>query len=225
MEEAEATSKNIRKILDDISYNLQKKLESLRKDALELKQKYQDQQRDFSIQNSSLLTAFDDLNREAQSLANKKIMLRKSLDKEETDLEKLDRENQEFQKQMDELEVLNRSLKEKKQEVEDKYKMLLLKSEQLRGKAEFRENEHREMNEAYKRYLGLEIIKMRENAVKISYGNLGTECYVIMDFTNEDCVVESLPEVNLEKLNYLFKEKKSIYEFIKCARGLLKQRL
>ncbi|ELA41986.1 uncharacterized protein VICG_01003 [Vittaforma corneae ATCC 50505] len=225
MDQSEATSKNIRTILNDIWQNLQSKHENLKRDAADLKRKQQDQCRDFSIQNSALLAAFEDSNREAQSLINRKVMLRKSLEKEEADIGKLDKENQEFQRQADELEVLNRSLRERRQDVEEKYKMLLLKSQQLKGKAELKENEHKEMNEAYKRYLGLEIVKIKENVVKISYNNLGSECYMVLDFTNEDCVTGSVPEINIDKLNYLFKEKRNFYEFVKCVRDQLKQRL
>lgn len=225
MDQPEAASKNIRKILNDIWQSLQLKMENLRKDVADVKRKQQEQCRDFSIQSSTLLAAFEDANREAQSLVNRKVMLRKSLEKEETDISRLDKENQEFQRQADELEALNRSLKERRLDIEEKHKVLLLKLQQLKGKVELKESEHREMNEAYKKYLGLDITKIKDNVVKISYNNLGSECYIVLDFTNDDCVAESMPEVNIDKLNYLFKEKRNFYEFVKCMRDQLKQRL
>lgn len=225
MDQPESTSKNIRKILSDISRNLQTKMETLKKDVLELKRMQQEQARDFSMQSSALLGVFEDVSRESQALTTKKAMLRKSLEKEEADLARLERENQEFQKQADNLEALNRGLRERSEEVEEKHRMLQQKLRQLREKAELKENEHRETNIAYKKYLGLEIAKVKDNVVKISYGNLGHECYIILDFTTGDCVAESQPEVNIEKLNYLFKEKKNFYEFVKRVRDQLKQRL
>jgi len=225
MDQAESTSKSIQRILSDISKNLQSKMENLKKDVLELKRMQQEQARDFSMQSSSLLGVFEDLNRETQALMARKSMLRKSLEKEEGDLARLERENQEFQRQADDLEILNRGLKEKHEEVREKYRMLQQKLQQLRGKAEVKENEHRETNSAYKKYLGLEIAKVKENVIKIAYNNLGHECHVILDFTNGDCVAESQPEVNIDRLNCLFKEKKNFYEFVKRVRDQLKQRL
>jgi hypothetical protein len=226
MDQSEAASTNIKKIINDISKNLQAKIESVKKDALELKRKQQEQSRDFSIQISTLImSTFEDSNREVSTLSNRKAMLRKSLDKEEADILKLEKENQDFQKQVEELESLNRGIKDRKQDAEDKYKLLMYKVQQLKGKVESKENEHKNVNEIYKKYLGLNIVKIKDNVVKILYNNLGNECYIILDFTSTDCVTESFPEINLEKLNYLFKEKKNFYEFIKCVRELLKQKL
>lgn len=224
MDQPESASKNINKILNDVLKNLQTKVEAIKKEAFELNRKQKDQLRDFSIQNSALSSTFDDSNRESQSLSNRKALLRKSLDKEELDIAKVEKENQEFQNQVDDLESHNRTLKDRKQDIEEKNKLLILKVQQLKNKVKTKENEHKGINEVYKKYLGLTITKIKENVVKIIYNNLGSECYIVLDFTNEDCVTESLPEINLERLNYLFKEK-NFYEFVKSVRDQLKQRL
>lgn len=225
MDRPEAVSKNIKKILNDIAQNLQTKLEGFKKDVEDLKKKQMMQGREFAIQNSALLSAFDEANRESQSLTNRKHLLKNSIDREESDLSRLEKENTEFQKQVDELEGVNRTLRERKQDAEEKYKMLLLKLQQIKGRAQSKEKEHKELNESYKKFLGLEITKVKENSIKISYKNLGSDCYVVLDFAADEIVVESLPELNLEKLNYFLKERANFYEFVKYVRDQMKQKL
>lgn len=225
MDDSDSTTKNIRKILNEVSKSLQVKMDVLKRDVADLKRMQQEQERDFSMQSSALLGVFEDLNRETQVLTTRRTMLKKSLDKEEVDLVRLERENQEFQKQVDGLEALNRSLKEERDEAEEKHRILQQKLQLLRSKTKLKENEHKGVNMTYKKYLGFDIIRVRDNVVKIVYYNLGHECYITLDFTNQECVVESQPEVNLDKLNYAFKERENFYEFFKRVREILKQRL
>ncbi|KAM0680415.1 hypothetical protein GINT2_001475 [Glugoides intestinalis] len=225
MEQSEAASKNIRKILNDIERSIQTKFDVLKKDVAELKKRELEQQIDFSIQSSILLSSFDEVNRESQSFNNRRAPLKESIEQEDFDVSKLEKENEEFRKQVNDLDNENRDLKEKKQDVEEKYKLLLLKSQKLREKMRNKKDVHQTLNEGYKKFLGLEISKLKENTIKISYENLGSECYIVLDFSTEECVTETLPELNVEKLNYLFKEKKNFYEFVKCVREQLKQKI
>lgn len=225
MDQIEPVSKNIKKIVEEITQNLQTKFDSLKRDLLNLKKRQQEQTRDFSLQNSALLAVFEESNRESQTLASRKILLKKSIDKEKFDLIKLEKENQGFQQQLEELENVSAGLKERKLEALEKHRLLTVKLQQLKGKALTKETEHKGSNELYKRFLGLEMVRIKDNVVKIIYKNLGSECYVILDFSSEETVTESLPDLNLEKLNYLFKEKKNFYEFVKCVRDQMKLKL
>lgn len=225
MDQLEPVSKNIRNILDEISQNLHMKFDNLKKDIQHLKKKQMEQNRDFSLQNSALLSVFEEANRDSQALTNRRILLKKSLEKEETDLVKLEKENQEFQKQLDDLESVNLTLNENKQELLEKHRMLVVKLKQLKEKSSSKAIKYKEFNDLYKKFLGIEISTVKDNVIKISYKNLGTECYIILDFSKEETVTESLPELNIEKMNYLFKERKSFYEFVKCVRDQIKQKL
>lgn len=225
MDQLEPVSKNIRNILDEISQSIQMKFDNLKKDIQNLKKRQMEQNRDFSLQNSALLTVFEEANRDSQTLTNRKTLLKKSIEKEEIDLIKLDKENQEFQQQLDDLERINLTLNENKRELIEKHRMLTVKLKQLKERSSSKEIEHKESNELYKKFLGIEILKVKDNAIKIVYKNLGTECYIVLDFSKDETVTESLPELNIEKMNYLFKEKKSFYEFVKYIREQIKQKL
>lgn len=224
MDQPEAASKNIKKIINDISQSLQAKKEELKRTITALKDRHSSQVKEASNENSNLISLFEEINRESVALNSRKNLIRKSLDKEETELIKLDKENQEFLAQMNELEALNRSFKERKDEFDEKFKVLQSKNQNMRERLQIKNKDQKSINEAYKKYLGLEIVKIRENVVKIQFNNFSSDYYCVLDFTRDDCVSECFPDMNLERLNYLFKERKSFYEFIKYLRDQFKQK-
>lgn len=224
MDQPEAASKNIRKIISDITQSMHSKKEELRKSITDLKDLLKTQTHEFTEEHSKLIGLFDEINRDSQTLNTKKTLLRKSLDKEESELEKLERENQDFIAQLNDLEELNRSLNERKTEFEEKFKILKAKSINMKDRLQIKTRDQKNLNEAYKKYLGIEFLKLRDNVIKIQFNNFTSDCYCILDFSCSECVSECFPELNLEKLNYLFKEK-SFYQFIKCLRDQFKQKM
>lgn len=225
MDQPEAASKNIRKIINDITQSIQSSKEELKKSIAALKESHITRSRTASEEHANLISLFEEINRESQALNTRKALIRKSLDKDEIELQKLDKENQEFQKQMKDLESLNRNLKDKKEELSEKYKILQSKSSSMRERLQAKTKDQKSLNEAYKKYLGIEILKLRENVIKIQFNNFGSDYHCILDFSQEDCVSECFPEMNVERLNYLFKEGKSFYEFVKYLRDQFKQKM
>lgn len=225
MDNPEAASKNIRKIIGDITQSMQTKREELKKNITDLKELYNSQIKDSCEEHSKLLCLFEEINRDSQSLNTKKALIRKSLDKEDSEIQKLDSENQDFVLQLTDLETLNKSLKERKAEFDEKFKILQTKSRNMKERIQIKTKDQKSLNEAYKKYLGIEFLKLKENVIKIQFNNFGGDCYCILDFNNEECVSECFPDLNIEKLNYLFKERKSFYEFIKYLRNQFKQKM
>lgn len=225
MDPAEAATKNLRNIVKDVTEKLHVKSDELRRMAVQLKERHSSRSRARSEEHAKLLNAFEEGNRLGQGLIGKKNLLRKSLDKEEIDLLRAERENQELMNHLTELEIANKALLERRIDAEEKSKSLATKCRQLKERVESKYKEQKSANDTFKVYLGLDIARIKENMIKIIFNNLGIECYMVIDFSLKDCVSECHPELCLEKLNYAFKEKKSFYEFIKYARGQLKQRI
>lgn len=225
MDPAEAATKNLRNIVKDVFERMHARFDEFRRMVVQLREHHSSRSRMRAEEHARLLSAFEETSRLGQSLANRRNLLRKSLDKEEVDLLRAERENQELLDHLEELETANKILLERRIDGEEKSKSLATKCRQLKERMESKHREQKSVNDTFKVYLGLDISRIRENMIKIMFNNLGIECYVIIDFSQKDCVSECHPELSLEKLNYAFKEKKSFYEFIKYTREQLKQRI
>jgi len=225
MDQTEAASKHIKNIIRDISENLQSKTEEFRALAMRFKEKYLLKTRNYSSEQAKLTQSLEDEAAIEQGLNSKKDLLKQSLEKEEIDLAKLDKENQELVDHIKSLEHTNKGLLEKQIDAEDKGKNLDLKCRTLKERNDIKFMQQKVINDKFKQFIGLDIIKVKDNIVKIVFSNLEHNCYVVVDFSRTDCVSETQPELNLEKLNYAFKEKANFYEFVKFVREELKQKV
>lgn len=220
-----AATKNLRNIVKDVSEKLHARSDELRRMVAQMREHHSSGSQRRSEEHAGLLRVFEESSRMGQGLGSKKSLLRRSLDKEEMDLLRIERENQELQDHLAELEAANKKLLEQRIDMEEKSRSLTAKCKQLKERIESKCKEQKGVNDSFKVYLGLDIVRMKENMIKIMFSNLGTECYVIIDFSLGDCVSECHPELSLEKLNHAFREKKNFYEFVRYAREQLRQKM
>lgn len=236
MESHESSSKNIKNLLKEIEENLLDKFNKLKKSAADLREKRQTVSLLCAEQNLKLLNSFEAADRESNSFSNKKANLRKALDKEEADLMTLTRENDELLYNLSVLESNNKMLKERLSEAEENLNKKIMRLNILKQKKQSKMDEQQVLNEYYKKYLGIEISSVRENVLKIQFTLIPSGCYIIIDFNENsadvECnkssfgsVIECLPDINLDQVNFAFKEKKNIYEFLKHMRSVFLQKM
>jgi hypothetical protein len=210
------SSKNIRKIINDLNQSILSKKEELRKNTLLLKDKFLNKNKESNLENNNLIKLYEELNEENSNLNNKKNLIKKNLEREEQELLKINKENLELENNIKELETINCKNVEIKRDLIEKLNKIRNLNANLKNK-----NRNLNSNELYKKYLGIELIKIKENVIKLEFNNFNSDSFVILDFTREDCVIECCPEINIERLNYLIKDK-SFYEFVKYLREQFK---
>lgn len=225
MDQTEATTKNLKNITKDVLKCLIERSEEFKSSIKKFKENYFNKINKFSADEAVLRSTLENEKIIEENLSSKILLIKKSLEKEEADITKLDSENDILKDQIKELENTNKFLLEKLIDIEEKEKHLKSKCKQLRDRKENKIKEQKLINNLFKLYFGLDIIKLKEDVIKIIFYNLGCECYVIIDFSQNESVSECHPQINLEKVNYAFKEKKNFYEFIKFIREQLKQNI
>lgn len=225
MEKSESPIKHLKCIVKDVTECLQSKAEGIKTSLIQYKEAFSLTQRELMNENSHLNAKLREVQGLESTLLNKKDLLVQSIENEEKDLLKAEKENRELIEMTKTLEASNKNLLERQIDAEEKLKTLSAKCKMMREKAEVKSKEQKNINDMFKIFFGMDIIKIKENIIKILFTNLETECFVIIDFSRFDCVSETFPELNLEKLNYAFNESPSFYEFVKLVRTQLKSKL
>lgn len=225
MDQVEATSKHLKNMIKEVNENLQNRIEEFKAMIRKLKENISSSQRAYQNEKTRLIHELEDEQRLEKSLIAKKEIIRASLEKEHADLFKLEKEYEELVDHVNNLENTNRNLLESQIDAEEKNKTLNLKCKVLKEKNELKHKQQKCLNDNFRHFLGIDIVKIKEDLVKIVFNNLEASCYVLIDFSKEECVSETHPELSLEKLNFMFKEKGSFYEFIKYVREELKRKI
>lgn len=78
----------------------------------------------------------------------------------------------------------------------------------------------------YKKYLGLEIVPIKDSVIKIEFFNITRDSqvsYIVLDFSEGNTVTDCYPLFNsLESINFLFLNHNDFYEFLKVVRSQFK---
>lgn len=225
MDQTEATVKNLKQIAKEVMEGMKKRTDEFKKSLVKFKEINSRKMASSASDRAKLMSAHDDQVFLDQALNSTLLSTRNAIEKEEYDIQKLENEQASLLRHVNELENSNRNLLEKIIDTEDKESQLQNKIKQLKDKKDNKMKDQKEHNDLFKLYLGLDIQKLKENTIKIIFNNMGTECYVVMDFSLTDPVCECLPELNLEKANYSFKEEENFYTFVKYIRTQLKQNM
>lgn len=225
MEQVEPTTKNLKNISKDVLNGLIARSEEIKTLSTNFKEHYHIKINKFTAEKTRLQA---ELSKETLQIeADTEIIkiMNKSLEKENLELAKLDSENQHLAEQIRIIESTNKNLLEKLIDVEEKEKYMKIKCKQLKDKKESNMKEMKIVNDLFKKYFGFDVIRLKEDSLKIVFNNLECECYVIFDFSQVESVIECYPQMNLEKINIAFREKKNFYDFAKYIRNLLKMNI
>ncbi|KAI5150031.1 hypothetical protein ENBRE01_1259 [Enteropsectra breve] len=158
-----------------------------------------------------------------QALIQRRHAIEQSIQNDAAEMQQLEDENINFEKQHGVLTLLNKTLSERKNELTEKYANLNSRYSTLKAKRDLKLKEQHTINQHYKTFLGLDIHRVRDHCIKIVFSHFSTECSTTIDFNREDCVIECMPELNLERLNFAFKEKGCFYKFAQYLRNEFKK--
>lgn len=221
----EQGSNTIRQLSKEIGDNINKKIGDLKRKINALREKMNHQERMNAEEHFKLTKAVEEAKELNHCLIGRRTALQQHNIKDEEEIKRLEKDNQDLNNQIKELQVINKTLNDKVTELNEKYNGLFSKYSYNKEKYDTKIKQQKDLNHNYRTILGINMIRIRDNCIKVIFYNLPSECYVLIDFNNPDCVIECNPVISLEKLNFIFKEAKCFYKFIKYIRGEFKKLL
>lgn len=224
-EHDDSPTKTIKRLVKELSENLNGKTSSLKKQTAKIREDHMLHERKACEELARLNKTLEELKISNQALINRRQTIQDIICRDEEELAKIEGENESLQGQVRELQLSNKKFSDSKNESSDKHNNLQARYQALKNKYDTKIKEQKSMNHNFKVYLGVDIFRVKDKTLKIVFYNLGVECYVIIDFNKEECVGECVPDLNVERLNFMFKEGGDFYKFIRFVRAEIRKKL
>ncbi len=218
-------SKTIKHMQDEILENIRERLAVLKRKFGESRESYFLQERNNTEAIVKGRRKLEDLRSINKLLTTKKSKLEEEIRKDELEKQKAAEKFQQMEAELNILSEINTAKQKLRSDLFESIQTLNAKYLIQKNKFDTSDKHQMEINSRFRKFLGLEIECIKENKLKIGFNNLGVDCYFIIDFNSKDCVTECVPEINIERANFLFKEIQDFYKFIKTMRNEIKSKL
>lgn len=218
----------IKKIMNEIIDDLKENLDVYRTHAINVKRQISKDKQESEVLVQTMSSTINEMKEKNERMIDRRNVLRKKIEEDEKEIKEWEEEKLDLIDQIKELEINLNSLKSTYKEKKSKAENLLRKSQMITHKNKLRDDEFSIKAEYFKKYLGINIIPIREDIIKIVFSRVYTddlvECYVIMDLSSESPVTETYPQLyDIDKVNCIFKEYSNFHEFIKTMRNEFKK--
>ncbi|KAI4291305.1 hypothetical protein PAPHI01_0579 [Pancytospora philotis] len=221
----DSAAKAVRKLAADVSENMTNRVNDLKRKFARMNETQGLEERRLNGEVLRLTKMLEDLRAQTHTLIERRASVQGIREKDVQELARLEADNQQLQAQIEGLAQTNARLLELKADAEGKRDSLQTKLLVMRKKHEAKITELKSAGESYRRYMGIDISRVKDRALKLEFFYLGAECYLVIDFSTGGAITDCVPELNLEKLNYMFKEGGDFYEFIRSVRNEFRMRV
>ncbi|ADM12611.2 chromosome segregation protein Spc25-like protein [Encephalitozoon intestinalis ATCC 50506] len=222
-EHTPANVEKIKGVMDGIIGDLEGYLEMYKSHARFLRGRISRDKQEGEVLLQTVTSTLNEMKERNERLVDERNGLRLRIEQDVRDLRASEDEKHELVNQIRELEMGNLNLKEvfrEKKSIENAFtKKMELVSERSRQREVLMEAKA----EWFRRYLGMDIIPVRENVIKIVFSRIcpedSVECFVTLDLSLEGPVVDLFPRMyDLEKANNLFREHSNFHDFLRTVR-------
>jgi len=231
-ETKETPLKIIKTLAKDLIEQMTTKTQELRTQLSKSRDYYTTIERE-RIEKVELLTKrIEEAKRKNELLLERRGDLQEKINRDVDELNGLEKENSELGRQINELKIINKNLVERKEALGNKLTGISGKHAAMRNKEMIRAKDQAIINQNYKTFFGINILRNGGNSVKIVFSHTGGgESYVVFDFNQKNSITEvsgglsgtgsfnGAGSLSVEKLNLVFQEMKSFCKFIKYLRG------
>ncbi|AFN84093.1 chromosome segregation protein Spc25-like protein [Encephalitozoon romaleae SJ-2008] len=223
MEHTAANAEKIRGVMDGIINDLEGYLEMFRNHARFLRGRISRDKQEGEVLLQTVTSTLNEMRERNERLVDERNALKSRIEQDTKDLKASEDEKHELMNQIRELEMNNLDLKEVFQEKKGIENAFVKKMELIFERNKQREALMEAKAEWFKRYLGMDIIPVRENVIKIVFSRIcpedSVECFVTLDLSMEDAVIDLFPRMyDLEKANGVFRECRSFHDFLAVIR-------
>ncbi|AFM99385.1 hypothetical protein EHEL_111110 [Encephalitozoon hellem ATCC 50504] len=223
LEHAAANAEKIRGMMDGIVNDLEGHLEMFRSHARFLRGRISRDKQEGEVLLQTVTSTLNEMRERNERLVDERNALKSRIEQDTKDLRASEDEKHELVNQIRELEMSNRDLKEVFREKKGIENAFVKKMELVSERNKQREALMEAKTECFRKYLGMDIIPVRENVIKIVFSRIcpedSVECFVTLDLSVEDAVIDLFPRMyGLEKANGVFRECGNFHDFLVAVR-------
>lgn len=222
-EHAASNVEKIRGMMDGVLGDLEANLEMYRDYGRLLRGRISRDKQEGEVLVQTVTSTLNEMKERNERLVDERNMLWARIEQDTEELRASEDERHELLNQIRELEMSSVQLGEVLRERKAIEASLVKKTELVSERARQREAQMEERSRWFRRYLGMDIVPVRENVIKIVFGRIcrdeGVECFVTLDLSLESPVVDLFPRVyGLERANGEFREHGGFHEFLRAVR-------
>ncbi|CAD26033.2 similarity to HYPOTHETICAL PROTEIN YDD5_SCHPO [Encephalitozoon cuniculi GB-M1] len=223
-EHTAANVEKIKSVMDAIMGDLEGYLEMYRSHARFLRGRISRDKQEGEVLLQTVTSTLNEMKERNERLVDERNGLRSRIEQDTKDLRASEDERHELMNQIKELEMGNLDLKEVLKEKRGIEGAFAKKIELVFERNKQREAQMEAKAGWFRRYLGIEIIPMRENVIKVVFSRIcpedSVECFVTLDLSADGPVVDLFPRMyGLERANSLFREHNNFHDFLRVIRS------
>jgi myosin heavy subunit len=223
-EQVPSSIKRIRGIMDETVQDLERCLDIYKTHTVHLRRQIRGDRQESEILLQTATATLSEMKERNEKMVEERNGLRSEIEQDEAELRASEGEKHELLNQIKELEMNNANLKDVYNEKKSRGDGLSRKLAMIEAKGKQKEEAVRKKVELYRRYLGVDIVPVKEDVIRIVFGGMCAdeeiECSVLLDLSSESPVVETFPQIyTLEALNHIFRRHSNFHEFLKTVRS------
>ena len=198
--------------INETVQNAQNKLRNFKQDNLK-------QEKDILDENAALVKSINTMKIEIEDLMNKKAILKEKMELNLEEMKETEKENEEYKQSENSIQMNIKSAERNVERLKEEIENLKIKKANLLNKNEEQERQFLIEMDFYKNIMGVEYKVIKEYVVKLLFKVENKQVWIIFDFSKEDVVVKSEPEINYEYYNEIYKKSPDFYKFLKLLRS------
>lgn len=208
----------IKETVDNIKVLLSTMMDEIRHKINQLKCDYNMNKKIISDDKDNLLKETKEIKKQITNLVKTKAILERKLESDLNKMVEMEKENMNYKKTENNLKSTISVLENNLKDIKDNIESLSVRKCNLLIKNDKQLSKIIEQNAIYTKYLGIDFKSVKDNVIKIFFTIYNQRCWIILDFNQENVLIESEPKLNLDYFNSLYTEIPNFYIFIKQIR-------
>lgn len=228
MEQPAMNVDKIKNIADEIVSDLERYLNMYKNHVVFLRGRIRRDKQEAEVLLQTVTSTLNEMKERNERLIDERNELKERIEQDIAELKNSENERHELMSQIRELEMHNVELKETSKEKKSMLWNLIKKAEMISEKNKQKEIQVESKVLCFKKYLGMSIIPIRENVIKVVFDRIcqdeGVECFLTLDLSADASVIDLFPRIHdLERLNLLFRKHDNFHDFLKVVRNDFKK--
>ena len=208
----------IKETVDNIKVLLSTMMDEIRHKINQLKCDYNMNKKIISDDKDNLLKETKEIKKQITNLVKTKAILERKLESDLNKMVEMEKENMNYKKTENNLKSTISVLENNLKDIKDNIESLSVRKCNLLIKNDKQLSKIIEQNAIYTKYLGIDFKSVKDNVIKIFFTIYNQRCWIILDFNQENVLIESEPKLNVDYFNSLYTEIPNFYIFIKQIR-------
>ncbi|KAM0671774.1 hypothetical protein CWI42_121100 [Ordospora colligata] len=222
-ESVTANVERIREMMDGILRDVDGYLERYRSYVMHARGRICRDKQEGEVLLQTVASTLNEMKEKNEMLVSERNTFKAKIEHDTEDMKMSENERHELLNQIKELEMSNLGLSEVAKEKKSMSGALARKMEMVSERKKSRESQMETKVGLFRKCLGMDIVPMKENVIKVVFGRMcadeSVECFVMLDLSMDMPVVDMFPRIDsVERMNAMFKTHGNFHDFLSAMR-------